>query len=84
MDLENMNENDVDGDEEVEADFGINFEVIITREDQPVKMLVDCVAASELEIRNVQMIPKDMETSDLSIYGGPRFDYNNIFNLYIL
>lgn len=72
-------EEEVDEDEgDVEADYGINFEVIIEKQNQPIKLMIDCVAASKLEIRNIQIFPKDGDVTDLTFYGGPRYLYGLI------
>jgi complement component 1 Q subcomponent-binding protein len=53
-------------------EFGINFEVCITKGDD--KLLFDCISSQRMKIENVQFFPVGVKVNDENVYGGPRFD----------
>lgn len=53
-------------------DYGINFEVCISKGDD--KLLFDCISSQKMTIQNVQFFPPGKVVNDETVYGGPRFD----------
>ena len=68
---------DEDDDDDVVLDFGINVKVAISKKDGS-KLVVDCIAAKELQIEGVQYVPSSFNKSkaeqEEEVYGGPVFD----------
>lgn len=62
-----------EGEDEVDPglDYGINFEVTITKGDT--KLHFDCIAASELRIENIRFFTNGVSTECEDTYGGPKF-----------
>lgn len=70
-----MNMGDIEGegeDEDAAPPVYISFEVIVTKGNN--KMLFDCLAGEAVEIENVRFFPNNKDTSDITVYGGPRFE----------
>ena len=72
---ENLDSED-DLDEGDVMDYGINFQVNIAKSDGS-KLVVDCIAAKELQIEGVQFVPAAYSSKveqEEEVYGGPVFD----------
>ena len=73
---EGMENEDDDMDDAV-LDFGINFKASISKKDGSA-LIVDCIAAKELQIEGVQYVPSAFKGTkaeqDEEVYGGPVFD----------
>ena len=65
-------------DENSPTSFGINFEVIITKNETQV--VIDCVATKELQISNVQYVPKGRVQDEKELFAGKPF-HNDIASL---
>ena len=62
--------------EENVMDYGINFQVKISKSDGS-KLVVDCIAAREMTIEGVQFVPASYGSKieqEEEVYGGPVFD----------
>ena len=55
-------------DENSPTAYGINFEVIITKNEAQV--VIDCIASKELQISNVQYVPKGRNQEDKELFAG--------------
>lgn len=76
MDEEAM-ESSADGDDDdegPEAEYGINFEVKITKPSGDM-MVVVCTASQKLEVTSVRYIPTGKDPTDQDLYNGPVFDH---------
>ena len=65
-----------DLDEGDVMDYGINFQVKISKSDGS-KLVVDCIAAKEMQIEGVQYVPTAYGATaeqEEEVYGGPVFD----------
>jgi complement component 1 Q subcomponent-binding protein len=61
-------------DEEPQQEYGINFEVKITKPSGDM-MVVMCAASEKLIISSVRHIAAGKDLSDQDLYGGPVFDH---------
>ena len=69
-------------DEEGEAvavNYGVNFEVIITRNDS--KLVIDCVASKDLKISNIQYVPTGRVHDEKELYSGFQTNKHFIFRI---
>lgn len=72
-DMNELDNTERDEDEvDPELDYGINFEVCVTKGDN--KILFDCVSSRDMKIQNIQFFPTGKTVNDETVYGGPRFD----------
>lgn len=64
--------------EEAEADFGINFEVKVSKEGLGAAVF-RCTASGSgrMEVLHLQYVPAGKNESDVDLYGGPKFDQLN-------
>ena len=61
-------EGDAEDEETIAVNYGINFEVIITRNES--KLVIDCVASKDLKISNIQHVPKGRVHDEKELYSG--------------
>eukprot|EP01038_Epipyxis_sp_PR26KG_P007076 gene7076-9660_t len=58
-------------DEEAEQ-FGIKFEISITKPDNN-KLIFSSIATNKFKIQNIQFLPAGADPEDLNVYGGPEY-----------
>lgn len=69
--LEAQGQEDGEEVEGIPNQFGINFEVIVTKKDNTA-VVFNCVASENVIIQNV-LYKSDASSTDAALYGGPRF-----------
>lgn len=68
---ENVEDEEI-GDGDFDTETGVPFKVTIEKNGH--KVIVDCVAASMIEIQNVQYCPSGKDVVTDNLYGGPIFE----------
>ena len=63
-----FSEGDTEDEENIAVNYGINFEVIITRNES--KLVIDCVASKDLKVTNIQHVPKGRVHDEKELYSG--------------
>jgi complement component 1 Q subcomponent-binding protein, mitochondrial len=69
---EEFDENQEFNEEDFEPELGVPFQVAIEKNGN--KVLVDCLAGSMLEVKNVQYCPSGKDIEQDKLYAGPIFE----------